>query len=135
VPGIAKDALLALINYDWPGNIRELENAVERGVIIASGRQIELEDLPEAISRATLEERATASAATTTPRRERVRLAAASGPLKLEIEVPSTLDDIERRAIETTLAYTGGDKTHAARALGIGRKTLYRKLQEYGGDA
>ena len=51
--------------------------------------------------------------------------------LTLEIEVPSTIDEIERRAIDATLSYTGGDKTRAARALNIGRKTLYRKLQQY----
>jgi two-component system NtrC family response regulator len=51
--------------------------------------------------------------------------------VKLEIEVPATVEEIERRAIEATLDYTGGDKTRAARALGIGRKTLYRKLKEY----
>jgi DNA-binding NtrC family response regulator len=44
------------------------------------------------------------------------------------------MDEIERQAIEATLDYTGGDKTHAARALGIGRKTLYRKLDQYNGD-
>jgi DNA-binding NtrC family response regulator len=44
------------------------------------------------------------------------------------------MDEIERQAIEATLDYTNGDKTHAARALGIGRKTLYRKLEQYNGD-
>src|SRR5205814_1789155 len=52
VSGISKAALQVLINYDWPGNVRELENAMERAVIIASGRQIELEDLPAAIGKA-----------------------------------------------------------------------------------
>ena len=49
VSGISKEAMRALVNYDWPGNVRELENAIERSIIIASGRQIELDDLPEAI--------------------------------------------------------------------------------------
>src|SRR5918992_3316524 len=57
ISGISKDALAALVSYDWPGNVRELENAIERAVIIASGRQIELTDLPEAISKSVLEER------------------------------------------------------------------------------
>ena len=57
VSGISKDALHALVNYDWPGNVRELENAIERAVIIASGRQIELDDLPEAISKIALQTR------------------------------------------------------------------------------
>jgi len=48
--------------------------------------------------------------------------------------VPATIEEIERRAIQATLDYTGGDKSRAARALGIGRKTLYRKLLSYDGD-
>jgi transcriptional regulator with GAF, ATPase, and Fis domain len=55
VSGISKEALRALVNYEWPGNVRELENAIERAVIIASGRQIELDDLPEAISKKAFE--------------------------------------------------------------------------------
>ena len=126
ISGISREALGALNVYDWPGNVRELENAVERAVIIASGRQIELDDLPEAISRAVRDER-------TRTRDERVRAAEEGRHVKLEIEVPATIDEIERRAIEATLDYTRGDKTRAARALGIGRKTLYRKLQQYNG--
>jgi len=118
VSGISRDALSALIGYDWPGNVRELENAIERAVIIASGRRIELDDLPESIAR--LQER------TGRPSRD-----ADGGVARLEIELPTTVDEIERRAIEATLDLTGGDKTRAARALGIGRKTLYRKLEAY----
>jgi transcriptional regulator with GAF, ATPase, and Fis domain len=124
ISGISKDALQALVEYDWPGNVRELENAVERAVIIASGRQIELDDLPEALARRVQDER-------TQLRRERIEAANEGRAIQLEINVPSTIDEIERRAIEATLDYTGGDKTRAARALGIGRKTLYRKLLEY----
>lgn len=124
IPGISRDALRALVSYEWPGNVRELENAIERAVIIASGRQIELEDLPEAITR-----RSFIQAAET--RRERAGAAAAGELIGLEIELPSTMDDVERRIIEATLDYTEGDKSNAARLLGIGRKTLYRKLEQY----
>src|SRR6476620_9072822 len=55
VSGISKEALRALVNYEWSGNVRELENAIERAVIIASGRQIDLEDLPEGISKKAFE--------------------------------------------------------------------------------
>ncbi|HYE14403.1 MAG TPA: sigma 54-interacting transcriptional regulator, partial [Pyrinomonadaceae bacterium] len=116
ISGISRQALRALVGYDWPGNVRELENAVERAVIIASGRQIELDDLPEQISRTVVEERSRT-------RDERERAAAEGRNVVLEISVPATIDEIERRAIEATLDYTGGDKTRAARALGIGRKT------------
>ena len=124
ISGISKDALQALVEYDWPGNVRELENAIERAIIIASGRQIELDDLPEAISRRATDERAQL-------RRERIEAANEGRAIQLEINVPATIEEIERRAIEATLDYTGNDKTRAARALGIGRKTLYRKLLQY----
>jgi len=126
VSGISKAALQALISYDWPGNVRELENAIERAVIIASGRQIEIEDLPEAVSKFSLKVEAKIRA-------ERVQAANEGRSAKLEIDVPSAMDDIERQAIEATLDYTSGDKTRAARLLNIGRKTIYRKLEQYNG--
>jgi two-component system response regulator HydG len=124
ISGMSKDALQALITYQWPGNVRELENAIERAVIIASGRQIELEDLPEAISKIALEERDRIKV-------ERAKAASEGRTTTFEVTVPSSMEEIERQAIEATLDYTEGDKSHAARALGIGRKTLYRKLEQY----
>jgi len=126
ISGISKDALQAFITYSWPGNVRELENAIERAVIIASGRQIELEDLPEAISKIALQERDRIKV-------ERAKAASEGRTTTFEITVPSSMEEIERQAIEATLDYTEGDKSHAARALGIGRKTLYRKLDQYNG--
>jgi transcriptional regulator with GAF, ATPase, and Fis domain len=124
VSGISKAALRALTSYDWPGNVRELENAVERAVIIATGRQIELDDLPAAIGNIASERQAMV-------RVERAQAASEGRNTKLEIEVPSSMDEIERHAIEATLDYTSGDKTRAARLLNIGRKTIYRKLEQY----
>ena len=126
VSGISRDALAALMSYDWPGNVRELENAIERAVIIASGRQIELDDLPVAVSKSTLEEKARV-------RGERAKAANEGRTTSIEIDVPSSMDEIERQVIEATLDYTAGDKTRAARELGIGRKTIYRKLEQYNG--
>jgi len=128
ISGISKDALQAFITYDWPGNVRELENAIERAVIIASGRQIELEDLPEAISKIALQDRDRIKV-------ERAKAASEGRTTTFEITVPSSMEEIERQAIEATLDYTEGDKSHAARALGIGRKTLYRKLEQYNGQS
>jgi transcriptional regulator with GAF, ATPase, and Fis domain len=127
ISGISKDALQALITYEWQGNVRELENAIERAVIIASGRQIELEDLPEAISKIALEARDRIKV-------ERAKAASEGRTTTFEVTVPSSMEEIERQAIEATLDYTEGDKSHAARALGIGRKTLYRKLEQYNGS-
>ena len=114
ISGISRAALAAFSAHDWPGNIRELENAIERAVIIASGRRIELEDLPESI--------ATASGG------DQFRKSAGS---RISFVLPATLPEVERQLIEATLELTGGDKSAAARALDIGRKTLYRRLEEY----
>ncbi len=126
VTGISKEALAALVNFDWLGNVRELENAIERAVIIASGRQIELDDLPETVSKRVVE----ISAIT---REERIRAAGEGRAITLDLELPSTMDEIEKAVIEATLDYTNNDKSRAARLLNIGRKTLYRKLEEFNG--
>jgi two-component system response regulator AtoC len=124
VSGISKEAMRALINYEWTGNVRELENAIERAVIIATGRQIELDDLPETIGRSAFEADAHARA-------ERIQAAGEGKSVGFEIDLPSTMDEIEKQVIEATLDYTDGDKSHAARLLNIARKTLYRKIAEY----
>ena len=127
VPGISSDALRAMVNYEWSGNVRELENAIERAVIIASGRQIELSDLPEAISKRAFESFAQA-------RQERAKAAGEGRSINLEIEFPASMEEIEKSAIELALDYAGGDKSRASRLLNIGRKTLYRKLEQYQND-
>jgi two-component system, NtrC family, response regulator AtoC len=127
VSGISKEALRALVNYEWPGNVRELENAIERAVIIASGRQIELDDLPEAISKVAFEAFAQA-------RQERARAAGEGRSIGIDIDLPSSMDEVEKQVITATLDYTNGDKSRAAKLLNIGRKTLYRKLELYEAD-
>jgi len=126
VSGISKEALRALISYEWPGNVRELENAIERAVIVASGRQIELDDLPAAVANAVSRREGLLRA-------ERAHAAREGRTASLEIDLPSSMEDIERQAIKATLDYTSGDKTRAARLLNIGRKTIYRKLDQYNG--
>ncbi|HBR57627.1 MAG TPA: DNA-binding response regulator, partial [Blastocatellia bacterium] len=91
-------------------NVRELENAVERAVIIASGRQIEIDDLPEAISKRAFEARAQT-------RHERAKAAGEGRAFGIEIELPATMDEIEKHIIGATLDYTEGDKSQAARLL------------------
>ncbi len=120
VSGISDEAMRALVNYHWPGNVRELENAIERAVIIASGRQIEIDDLPEAIA---------SSAGHSSAHARYARLSI--GGSGLEIDLPASMSEIEKKVIEATLEYTDGDKSQAARLLNIGRKTLYRKLEQY----
>src|SRR5713226_5568432 len=103
---ISEDAMRQLIGYDWPGNVRELENAIERAVALGSGPILQVADLPSNLQY---------------PTTERV-------PDKNEL-LP--LEELERRAILRTLRETGGDKLAAARILGIGKTTLYRKLKQY----
>ena len=103
---ISDDAMRRLIAYDWPGNVRELENAIERAVAMGSGPIVHVGDLPSNLHY---------------PSSERV-------PDKDEL-LP--MDELERRAILRTLRETGGDKLAAARMLGIGKTTLYRKLKQY----
>src|ERR1700693_2133537 len=103
---ITDEAIRRLITYDWPGNVRELENAIARSVALGSGPTVEMSDLPSNLHYGTS---------------ERV-------PDSNEI-LP--LDELERRAILKTLRETSGDKLAAARMLGIGKTTLYRKLKQY----
>lgn len=107
ITSIDSQAKSAIFNYDWPGNIRELRNCIESAVVICSGNQIKLEDLPPNISKVT------------------------SDSL---INIPSnvTLDEAEKIIILQTLAQNKNNKTKTAELLGIGRKTLHRKLEEYG---
>ena len=103
---ISEDAMRQFIAYDWPGNVRELENAIERAVALGSGPIISVADLPSNLQY---------------PATQRA-------PEKNEL-LP--LEELERRAILRTLRETSGDKLAAARILGIGKTTLYRKLKQY----
>ena len=112
---LAPEAMDALLAYDWPGNIRELRTAIEHGVVMATGKQIVLRDLPIAVRQA-----ATAS------------LPGGVSPTKAFGEKTSPLDlhETERRLIAQALAATNGNITAAAKKLGISRRTLHRKINE-----
>jgi two-component system response regulator HydG len=103
---ISEDAMRQLIAYDWPGNVRELENAIERALALGSGPILHVADLPTNLQYPTTQR----------------------APEKDEL-LP--LEELERRAILRTLRETSGDKLAAARILGIGKTTLYRKLKQY----
>jgi DNA-binding NtrC family response regulator len=105
-PRSISDAMRRMIAYDWPGNVRELENCIERAVALGSGPIIHSADLPSNLQYPTSER----------------------APEKDEI-LP--LEELERRAILRTLRETSNDKLAAARILGIGKTTLYRKLKQY----
>ena len=106
---LAEDAIKALLSYDWPGNVRELENCIERTWALCSGQTLAFLDLPTYIKN-THQQKAAAAAVT---------------PKIL------TLIEVERNAILQAIEQLHGDKLVAAKLLGIGKTTLYRKLKEY----
>ncbi|HXG04554.1 MAG TPA: sigma-54 dependent transcriptional regulator [Candidatus Binatia bacterium] len=107
VRGISPDALNALMTYDFPGNVRELENLIERAFAMGAREQITLADLPSLAARPLVT------------------------PAVATKAVP-TLAEVEKELILRALAVFDNDKEEAARALGISRRTIYRRLKEYG---
>jgi DNA-binding NtrC family response regulator len=130
------EATHEIMAYDWPGNIRELKNCIDRMAAFNSGPVLHFSDLPTGVanhSQAPMRAMAAGAAAgrvdsrvdTAPPGLRAISLFAAEGGV-----LP--LQEVERRAIEQALTYTRGDRTTAAHLLGIGRTTLYRRLKEYG---
>ncbi|BBO73941.1 acetoacetate metabolism regulatory protein AtoC [Desulfosarcina widdelii] len=114
VKGFTPLSMDMLLKYDWPGNVRELENAVERAVILLTGDHITEKQLPLNIVRKY-------------PELDRSGASASPPP-----DGTRSLEEIEREAITATLQATDGNKSEAARRLGITRKTLHNKLKSYG---
>lgn len=105
---ISDEALKEMMKYDWPGNIRELQNVCERLQILSEGHQIMLNDLPEQIRNPEVKDDF------------------------IDYDPTMTIHELEKRYILKALSHFGGNKTQAANALGITIKTLYNKLHEYG---
>ncbi|MEP6637204.1 MAG: sigma-54 dependent transcriptional regulator [Acidobacteriota bacterium] len=103
VTTLSPEALELLKEYEFPGNVRELANTIERAVIVAAGKRIQVKDLPESIQAAVLVQR----------RRQK----------------PRSLAEVEAEYLDETLVATQGNKTAAARILGISRKSLYERLE------
>jgi two-component system response regulator HydG len=114
IEGLTDDALERLLAHDWPGNVRELENVLESAVALARGPWLRAGDLP--LGR---HQRATPLGAATAP----------ADPV--DASLPLTLDAYEKSALERALREAGGNATDAARRLGIGRSTFYRKLAKH----
>jgi two-component system response regulator HydG len=109
VQGISGPAARLLMDYDWPGNVRELENCMERAVALCRLDEITVDDLPSKVQEHQ------------------------SSKIVITTESPGeliTLDEMERRYVRQVLNAVGGNKTHAARILGIDRRSLYRRLEE-----
>jgi two-component system response regulator HydG len=106
VRGLSQETMELFENYAWPGNVRELEHAVERAVVLCRGETIQPSDLPESVRKG--------------PR---------GAAEQLVIPIGTPMEEIERMVIHETLRHTKGDKTLAARLLGIAARTIYRKLE------
>jgi len=117
---LSDEALRTMMRHDWPGNVRELENSVERACALSSGPILHLGDLPTQLQQQGLDARHIA-----------IQASEAAGEDGVVTEV-KTLADLERDAILNAIRILNGDKLHAAKLLGIGKTTLYRKLKEYG---
>ncbi len=113
IEGVTNEAMAVLLDYDYPGNVRELENILQHGFVLCSGNEIETRHLPTELRGATPK--------TDSPTRQ------FNGQAGLE-----TIEQMERYMIERALMRHGGNKTASARELGIGKRTLYRKLKKYG---
>ncbi len=107
ITGVSDEVMARLMSYDWPGNVRELENCIQRALALGSAPEIRVADLPSNLLYLVAE-----------PRHDPRTLA--------------TLQELEQRAILQALEATKGDRLRAARLLGIGKTTIYRKLKEYG---
>ncbi len=108
IDGISREALRVLTAYRWPGNVRELKNAIENMVVTSPNSVLDVDDLPGHIH----------------PRQPL--------PSSGSAVVGTTIQEMERDLICSTLEFVGGNRRKAAQSLGIGERTLYRKIQEYG---
>ncbi len=115
---LSDDVLRVLGSYDWPGNVRELENTIERACALSSGPVLHLGDMPTQLQEY---------------RMQWENAAETSEPETINMDTSIlTIAEMEKQAILNTLRQLNGDKLTAARLLGIGKTTLYRKLKEYG---
>ncbi len=109
ISGFDDEAMTAMMRYDWPGNVRQLINVVQNMVLVAEGPVIGLRDVPTEI-----------------------RQASGAGDLPVDIPAGMSLEQIEKQAIRNALRAHNGNRELTAKMLGIGERTLYRKLKEYG---
>jgi DNA-binding NtrC family response regulator len=122
---LSDDALRGMMDYEWPNNVRELERAIERACTMASGPVIHVGDLPTLLQNRELEQRREAMQQQTGAVQEAVQ------PIAVMPKI-TPLAELEKQAILNTIRQLKGDKLLAAKLLGIGKTTLYRKLKEYG---
>ncbi|HKI16853.1 MAG TPA: helix-turn-helix domain-containing protein, partial [Isosphaeraceae bacterium] len=113
ITAISPPVRKVLMAYSWPGNVRELKNTIESMVVIDADGLLDLDDLTEDLQSATASGKS-------------------NGRAGADSLVGKSIEEIERHYIAETLKLTSGNREEAARLLGIGERTLYRKLKEYG---
>jgi two-component system, NtrC family, response regulator HydG len=123
IKGMSLAARMKLGSYDWPGNVRQLRNVIESMVVVDCDELLDVDDLPLEL------EPETAAAGAETPALEGAPTVAAEAGLAAL--VGRRLEEVERILITETLKLTGGNREQAAELLGIGERTLYRKIKEY----
>ena len=125
VPAIDQSAMDHLLAHTWPGNVRELKNAVERAALLAGGGTILPTHLPPEVAEAQAQT-TLVTAPQSSPAGNGDR-----GPAVV-LRVGVSVEDAEKELIRSTLGYTGGNKTRAAKILGISLKTMHNKVKKYG---
>jgi DNA-binding NtrC family response regulator len=145
IAGLSAGALDLLRGYDWPGNIRQLENVIYRAIVLSDGGYLEVADFPQIVAQARGREESL-KLTTSLPMPSAPVHIDAARPLREKAETREAVPDrfldakgdvrpletLERELIEFALKLYGGRMSKVARALGIGRSTLYRKLRDYG---
>jgi two-component system response regulator HydG len=125
---LSDEALQAFNEYDWPGNVRELENAIERACALSDSPVLHLSDMPTQLQDLRIQR---SGKITIVPALEPVELRNDNGVPSNEGQIVP-IAEMEKQAILGTIRQLNGDKLRAAKLLGIGKTTLYRKLKEYG---
>jgi DNA-binding NtrC family response regulator len=140
--GLSEDVSTLIQDFDWPGNVRQLENTIFRAIVLCDGDVLDVCDFPQIAAAAGVEIRSRKVAAEAEP----VQLASTNGTFETAppdpFAVPAVnhtghvrrLDDIEAQVIRMAIDHYDGHMSEVARRLGIGRSTLYRKLKEFGLD-
>ena len=141
VSGITNQAMRFLLRYDWLGNVRELKNCIEGMVVMARSEILDVDDLPEHILMSNTNRMAKILPVHTFEKKEfspfltpapTIPSIDVSPNNQLRVHVGMSLKDIEQEVIRETLKYTNNNKAKTARILGIGKRTLYRKIEKYG---
>lgn len=125
---VTQSALMRLCSYDWPGNVRELMMVVHRMVVTAAGHELDLGDVPTEVRASDAAE----DAADAIGRTEHGSATPAPNTADAPTLVGMDMAQLEKEAIRQTLARTNGNREQAAQLLGIGERTLYRKIKDYG---